>query len=295
MKPFTQTLVRTVGFACLWLATSSAEAVSPRAYVSVSGSDLNTCNLPTTPCRTFTGAITQVTSGGEVVVLDSGTFGGGTISQAVTINAPAGVAALAATAIIVNAGASDVVTLRGITFVSPTPGAGTALTFSGGAGLNVESCVFHGWQYGIYFGSAGKLNVADTTLRDGSEGIRLSPASGAIQAELVRVRLLRNDGYALRVLTGAKAAIKDSVVSGNADGLYAGAIGAELNVENCLLSYNNSGVYSVAGTIRIASSTVTNNTVGLFSGGGTLLSRLNNMVEGNSFDTSGTIGTITGK
>src|SRR5262245_31822488 len=134
----TYTLTRSIGLVCLWLVASAAEASAPRAYVSVNGNDANVCSSPSTPCRTFTGAIAQTTSGGEVVVLDSGTFGGGTITQSVTINAPAGVAALAATPITVNAGASDVVTLRGITFVSPSLGTGTALTLSGGAVLNLE-------------------------------------------------------------------------------------------------------------------------------------------------------------
>src|SRR5262249_15556835 len=123
---------RAAAFATLCLLACRAEAVAPRAYVSVNGNDANVCSSPSTPCRTFTGAIAPASSGGEVVVLNSGTFGGGTISQAVTINAPAGVAALVATPITVSAGASDVVTFRGITFVSPTAFTDTGLTFSGG-------------------------------------------------------------------------------------------------------------------------------------------------------------------
>ena len=300
MKSFTQTLVRIVGFACLWLAASSAEAVSPRAYVSVSGSDLNTCNVPTTPCRTFTGAIAQVTSGGEVIVMDSGTFGGGTITQAVTINAPSGVAALAATPIIINAGTSDVVTLRGISFVAPSPGVGTALTYTTGGVLNVENCIFHGWFGAITFQSAGKLNVVDTTLRDLVIGVYLQTASGAIQAEFVRVRVLDNSNAGIFVNSRTTAVVKDSVISRNSTGLYASVSAggtAELTVENCLVSHNfNWGVYSSSGgTIRVAASTVTNNATGFFQGAGTFLSRGNNIVEGNGTDTSGTIGSFAGK
>jgi hypothetical protein len=52
--------------------------------------------------------------------------------SSVTISAPWGVAALAATPRTVTSDASAVVTLRGISFVSPSPGSGTAVTFNRG-------------------------------------------------------------------------------------------------------------------------------------------------------------------
>jgi hypothetical protein len=287
---------------CLWLAATT-EAATPRAYVSVNGNDLNVCNVPASPCRTFTGAIGQVTPGGEVIVLDSGTFGGGTISQAVTINAPAGVAALAATPIVVSAGASDVVTLRGITFVSPSPGSGTALSYSAGGGLNVENCVFHGWNTGIDATAAGRLNVVDTTVRDSaSHGISLFASSGTLLASIVRTRLLGNS-YGLYVYK-ATATIKGSVAAGNFFGLAATSVDAtnsEFNVENCLVTHNSGyGIYATGasggGVVRVSGSTVTNNGTGLGQTSfGVLLSRVNNTVEGNSIDSAGTIGTLTAK
>jgi hypothetical protein len=285
-----------------WLAAASTQAVSPRAYVSVSGNDANACSNPATPCRTFTGAIAQTASGGEVVVLDSGTFGGGTIVQAVTINAPAGVAALAATPITVSAGVSDVVTLRGITFVSPSPGVGTALLFSGGAGLNVESCVFHGWYNGIVAVAAGALNVTDTTVRESSNiGINIQVASGVVKAAIERTQLLSN-GVGLYVGSRAKATIKDSVAAHSPFyGFMASsndASSSELNIEGCVATHNGTGVLAAdtgsggGSTIRISNSTVTDNGNGLFQYGGNLLESFgNNRVRGN---TTNTLGTISG-
>jgi hypothetical protein len=299
--------VRALGLAGFWLVATSAEAVSPRAYVSVNGNDANTCNVPATPCRTFTGAIAQVTSGGEVVVLDSGTFGGGTISQSVTINAPEGVAALAATPITVNAGASDVVTLRGISFVSPSPGTGVALTFNGGAVLNVEGCVFHGWSTGLAFTVAGELHVTDTTFRENAyTGLSLQAPSGTLLASLERLRLLGN-ATGLTVYDRSKATIKNSLIAGNTNkGLYAGAgddSTSELDIENCLITHNvdgaatNSSVSGGYGIIRIARSTVTGNTNrGLAEQNSSFVySRGNNTIEANNIDTSGTIGSFVGK
>jgi hypothetical protein len=296
--------VRGLGFACLVLAANRAQAVAPRAYVSVAGNDANTCSNPATPCRTFVGAITQTTSGGEVVVLDSGTFGGGTISQAVTINAPAGVVALAATAITIAAGAGDVVTLRGITFVSPTPGSGTALTFVSGAALNVENCVIHGWDIGIVAIAPGKLSVLDSTFRENDMGIYLYRGSSSIRATLERTRLL-NNGNGLRASSRAKVNLKDCLVSGNSSaGVLAqpeDASLAEINVESSIFTYNHYALLAFDGgfsapTIRVANSTITDNLFGTYqTGSSAIISRGNNTIEGNNADVFGTLTTYTAK
>jgi hypothetical protein len=305
MHRLSRNILRSLGLAGLWLAAASAEAVSARAYVSVNGNDANTCNAPSTPCRTFVGAIAQVTSGGEVVVLDSGTFGGGTISQSVTINAPEGVAALVATPLMVSAGASGVVTLRGITFVSPSPGTGTALAFYIGAVLNIERCVFHGWSTGLWFGAASELHVTDTTFRENATAITLHALSGTLPASFERTHLLAN-AIGLYIYERTKAVIKNSVIAGHANaGLFAYGISenAELDVENCLITHNNIGAGTSDngstgyGIVRIAGSTVTGNQTGLGEFGSTsvVLSRGNNTIEANSTDTIGTVGSFVGK
>jgi hypothetical protein len=288
-----------VGFACSWLAPAAAHAAGTRAYVSVSGNDANTCSSPATPCRTLTGAIAQTTPGGEVVVLDSGTYGGATISQAVTVNAPRGVVAVVATSIVVNAGPSDVVALRGLTFISPTTNpVYTALASNGGVWLNVERCVFHGWNIGINFGS-GKLNVTDTTVRDGHVGISLHDAGFTT---IDRTRIVGNE-FGLGVNSPHNLIITNSLVAGNSN---TGLIGTaqngtswEITVEGCVITGNGTGVnasstgWMVPGTIRLSNSTVVNNGIGVQQiGVGVLLSRGNNTIEGNTTDTSGTIGSF---
>ena len=198
----------------------------------------------------------------------------------------AGVAVLAATPIVVNAGATDVVTFGGITFVSPTPGAGTALTFTTGGGLNLERCVFHGWNTGLLVQSAGKLNLVDTVVRDNAmAGISLSAGTASME----RSRLTGN-GTGLQVLSGAEAAIKESVVAGNGVGLD--NAGSMLDVEDSVVTNNTSaGISGSAGTTRVSGSTLTNNLVGILQvGSGVVQSRGGNTIEGNGTNTSGTIG-----
>ena len=82
----------------------------------------------TAPCKTFAGAISKTAAKGEINVLDPGGYGAVTITKSISIEATgviAGVLVIASHGIVVNAGANDVVVLRGLTF----EGVGT-----GGAG-----------------------------------------------------------------------------------------------------------------------------------------------------------------
>ena len=78
-----------------------------RTFVSGVGNDSNPCSR-TAPCRTFGQAILQTAAGGEVYVLDSAGYSAFTISQSVSIIAPAGVTAgisvFSGTGIVVNTG-----------------------------------------------------------------------------------------------------------------------------------------------------------------------------------------------
>src|SRR5438093_6975450 len=79
-----------------------AHAVIARVFVSVNGNDANACEVITTPCRTFGAAINRVDTDGEVIVLDTGSYGGTTITKGVRINVPGGVVAFAAQPYVVN-------------------------------------------------------------------------------------------------------------------------------------------------------------------------------------------------
>jgi hypothetical protein len=150
----------------------------------------------------------------------------------------------------------------------------------------------------LSFGVAGKLNVADSVVRDNAvDGIFLNTASGTIEASLERTRLLGN-GTGLSVLSNSKATLKEGVVSGNATGLYAASSASELNVEDSVVSHNaGGGIWGdTSSVVRISNTTIANNTVGLQqSGSGVVESRGGNTIEGNGTDTSGTIGTLPGK
>src|SRR6187455_2787715 len=70
---------------CTVMSTALAYAQAGRTWVSGVGDDVNPCSR-TAPCKTFAGAISKTSSGGEIDVLDPGAFGAVTITKSVTID-----------------------------------------------------------------------------------------------------------------------------------------------------------------------------------------------------------------
>src|SRR3954468_19352658 len=104
-------------FALIALALpASASAQATRTWVSGVGDDANPCSR-TAPCKTFAGAISKTANGGEINCLDPGGFGGVTIGKSLTIKCQyteGGVLVSGTNAIVVNAIATDKVTLKGL-------------------------------------------------------------------------------------------------------------------------------------------------------------------------------------
>lgn len=280
-----------LAFAC------TAQAQVPQAFVSaLSGDDANPCTVRE-PCRSFKQALSQVQAKGKVIVLDSGDYDPFKIAQAVSVEAAPGVYAGIVTpvgvAVTVNAGAADVVSLRGLTLVGV--GGAQGVSFTSGGSLHVEGCLISGFNLeGIRFTAAGKLFVKDTTVRNSGQGIMIDVASGAATAAIDHCRLEKNSIAGLNVAYNARVTARDTVALGNGGSgfrLIANTAGvtSELTIENCLAAGNFSGIHSEGGsgasaTVRVSNSTVTNNEKGLFSTGsvqGSILSRGNNTVEGN--------------
>ncbi|HET9225932.1 MAG TPA: hypothetical protein VFR31_04655, partial [Thermoanaerobaculia bacterium] len=123
MKSFRLALLSCVLAAVL--AAPAARALVTRTWVSGVGNDANPCSR-TAPCRTFAGALAQTSPGGEISVLDPGSYGTVTITKAVTINGDgtlAGIVSSGAAAITVNAGVNDRVVVRNISLFGTATGA----------------------------------------------------------------------------------------------------------------------------------------------------------------------------
>src|ERR1044072_7791113 len=200
MFKFTLKVLMLVTFAFAFAAVAQAQAT--RTWVSGVGDDANPCSR-TAPCKTFAGAISKTAAGGEINVLHPGGLGGVTINKSLTLSSEgceAGVLVSGTNAIIVNAGANDIVVLRGLDI----EGLGTGLNgirFIAGKTLHVENCTINRFtQNGIDFnpGAAANLNVRNTIIRNNngaaSAGIRVRPSVNGVlaSAHLDGVHLERN-------------------------------------------------------------------------------------------------------
>ena len=127
-----------------------AYAQATRTWVSGVGDDANPCSR-TAPCKTFAGAISKTAAGGEIDVLDDGGFGGVTITKSITINGGghlAGVLVAGTNGIVINAAATDVVVIRGITFTGVSA-ALNAVRYQAAKYVVIEDSTIGGFSNGI--------------------------------------------------------------------------------------------------------------------------------------------------
>jgi hypothetical protein len=276
------------------IPVSSLAAPQARTYVSAQGNDANPC-LVSSPCRTFQAALTLTNAGGEIFVLNSANYGAVTIAKAVTITsegAVAGVLATTGVGITINAGASDVVNLRGLDIDGGKTGA-TGIQFSSGSALNIQRSVIRGFTgSGINFApsSASSLFVSDTMVSNNQgNGILVSGGAAALKGALTRVTATGNGVGFFASGASVTMTVADAVASNNTYGI--GANAAAVMVRNSAVSSNSVGIAADQNAIvRVGQSTVTANATGWqATNGGQTQSYGNNNVSGNTTD--GTIST----
>jgi Right handed beta helix region len=291
-------------FRCLCVSVLSMGAASPalalanRVFVSArSGNNANACDNVNTPCQTFAGAVTQLNPDGEVIVLDSGGYGPVTLTQGVTIEAPAGVTAFihppSGDAITVNAGSSNKVTLRGLTLNVST---GNGITVNSVGTLNVANCFITGFTgRGIQMLSAGRLNMKGTDVTSCNVGVLLSISTGLVQATIDHCHLDGNSfGFNASTTSpgGSTTTASNSTASSNASIGWIcgnGSSGTDvLNLESCAGSENAlSGLVgfstNASSAARYSNCVFANNGGNgvLNAGTGTLETRANNTITGN--------------
>ena len=260
------------------LAVAPAHAQATRTWVSGVGNDADPCSR-TAPCKTFAGAISKTAAAGEINCVDPGGFGSVTITKSIAISCEgvtAGILAnLGTSGIIVNAAATDSVYLKGLDFEGVGSGL-KGINFLAGGSLFVDTCVIRG------FGAANGL------------GIAFNPSTNAtltVVNSIVQHNGNAASGGGIQISpTGAgiaKANLNNVTVSKNQVGIAAVGTAANtiLQIDNSTISANlSTGVFASGGTTpRIGRSAITNN--GGAATSGTVLSYLDNQINGNTPDT----------
>jgi hypothetical protein len=269
-------LVSAIGF-LIPLAAAPASAQT-RTWVSGVGDDLNPCSR-TAPCKTFAGAISKTAAAGEINCIDPGGFGAVTITKAITISCEGVTAGVLASAggsgIVVNAGASDTVYLKGLDIEGVGVGF-KGINFVAGGSLFVDTCVIRNFGaangLGIAFNpsTSASLTVVNSIVQHNGNGatgggIQISPTGAGV----------------------AKANLNNVTVTKNTVGVAAvgSAATTVLQIDNSTISTSvTTGVVASGGaTPRIGRSAITNNAGAATSG--TVLSYLDNQINGNTPDT----------
>ncbi len=262
---------------------SAAQAQATRTWVSGVGDDANPCSR-TAPCKTFAGAISKTAPGGEINVLDPGGFGAVTITKAITISSEgfeAGVLVSGTNGIVISAGASDVVVLRGLDI----EGLGTGLSgikLLGAGALHIEKCTVNAFRAGSALGidieptlaGTEQVFIKDTIVRDNGTGstgggILIAPgASTTIKASLDNVRT-ENNVFGIKSQDRSTVSVSNSVAAGNTfagiSAVLSGAGPAAVAISRSESVSNGTGVVASGSgaVVRITNVTVSGNGTGL--------------------------------
>src|ERR687890_2027000 len=163
MRSLSRTLKLAPILALIALAIpSSAFGQATRTWVSGVGDDANPCSR-TAPCKTFAGAISKTANGGEINCLDPAGYGAVTINKNLVIDChyTEGGALAGGNGIVVNAGASDVVVLRGLDIFGVSPPTHGVRIIAAGA-VHIEECVIRRFNsansFGVSFQPTGTTN-----------------------------------------------------------------------------------------------------------------------------------------
>jgi hypothetical protein len=312
----------TLTFATLLVTLLTAAAVPADlnvTWVSSDGVDNLNCTR-VNPCRNFQAAVTAVAAGGEVRALDQGSFSAVRIEKSISI-VGAGTTGIMAlkdgspqTAILIVAGASDVINLRGLIIEGAQVGLNGIMFQSGGA-LHIQNSVIRGFRgfpdgNGIMFAptATSELYVSDTLVADNGGnllgatgqrsggGIMISPAvSGSAKVMLDRVRA-ENNLVGIKISNSISATgtmlvtMRDSTSTGNLhEGISIEGVSTQVMIDQSAVVNNGTiGILSNSGKLytTLSNSLVSGNrSTGVFiTDYGTLDHARNNVIVGNGVD-----------
>lgn len=253
---------------------SSAFGQATRTWVSGVGDDANPCSR-TAPCKTFAGAISKTAAGGEINCLDPGGFGAVTITKSLAIkcqNTEAGVLVSGTNAIIINAAATDKVTLRGLDINGVGTGAQTSLS-------------------GIKVLSAARVNILDSEIYRFMAGVAVVPTSAQTRVLMFNNHIHDNGVGVINApgnnaITNTVATLRWNTINDNTCGVVSGAFGtngATPNAAtNCGTAASTSLIDKLAAT-RLWHNGIHDNSFGVFSRGtNSIVDIAHNEVTGNT-------------
>ncbi len=267
-------------------AAAPAQAQNARTWVSGTGDNNSATCSRTAPCKSFATALAHTTAGGEINCLDPGSFGEVGINKSITISCEAGTAGIVApggtAGIVIDAAATDVVTLRGLDIDGQGTG-GSGIVITSARSVHVEKCTIRNFRFSdfsagiiIQFTSATIfLFAADTVISDNGLGVGLFSSGGYKVASLKNVTITGSTHVGLNVASSnVYVNVTKSIISGTGgSAVLTDAAGATANVDRSTIANNGFGVAADASgsTIRISGNNIYNNSTGFLIAGGAFI------------------------
>jgi hypothetical protein len=306
--------------ALLVLAAGVAAHAHTVRFLAADGDDANSCSR-SAPCLTLQRGIDRTPDGSELIILDSGDFGGGaTIDKSITISA-IGVSASIGGGIEID-GAGVTVVLRGLR-LNGAGAAGTGIRVDNAEAVHIVDCEvqnFAGTGISANTSNAPKVFVSGSVVRSNNfDGLFFATGAGGMLT-VTGSRFEHNGNSSsysgLRLQSGV-AAISRTVTASNAgDGVR--QFGGETAIAWTMSADNGGDGYRVQGEGRMAvenssargnatglrasqsdtvatisNSVFTSNGIGVVQqAGARLWTRGNNTVTGNATNTSGSLSAL---
>jgi hypothetical protein len=282
------------------LPATPAFAQATRTWVSGVGDDANPCSR-TAPCKTFAGAISKTADKGEINCIDSGGYGTLTITKNITIDCPgvmAGVLAGGVNGFTVNA-AGVVVNLRNLTVNGAGFTTGNGIRIVAAGEVNIDNVVVENFAGTATNGRALAIETAANVTvsvrnsrftNNGAVMIDSNPTAGVVTLTLDHVQINHGGATCIDLENSTTARISNSEITDCAPAAGGAGITARLTnvttyVANSVISGNAYGIYngtSGAPTTRLYATVITNNnTDGLHINAGSVISHGNNGIRGN--------------
>ena len=280
----------------MFASVSIAQAQASRTWVSGVGDDVNPCSR-TAPCKTFAGAISKTAACGEIDALDPGGYGAVTITKSITLDGTGTFASILAslvTGITINAAATDVITIRGISINGFCNGL-RAMNILQAKTVNIEDCVmfrFAGPGILVNESSDLQLNIRNTVVRDNTgAGLDMTTSSSVVKFTISNCSFIGNN-HGIHAKSRTQGTVDNSVMANNTtNGVFADATAGNgiVRIWNSQISSNGgNGVRAgnVGGgtsVVQIAQSQVNTNTGNgaLVGTGGIIETFGNNSILGN--------------
>lgn len=315
-------IVPALAAAALAFVAQFVEAAGQRSFVSASGVDNPNCSLGS-PCRTFVTAIATTNAGGEIIVLDSGGYGGVTIGKAISIIAPpgvyAGISVFGGDGITINAGGSDRVILRGLAINAQGVSANSGIAVTSAGSVELDRVAITGFPtYGVDVDVSATLTVSvhdssfngnyvnvrargaslaatprvivtDSSITGGTNGVQAADQSVLVVANTTIAGSSTCVNVAPSAGTLATAVVKQSrLYNCTSEAAYPGNTTGTSFVEliDSIVEYSLTGLLAGGNsTSRIERTTFSHNNKGIdTASGGIVESPQNNVIRGNGTD-----------